>query len=507
MATLVLLAGCSTLPRNFPRPVSHALPGGKTAAPGLATDAELQRHRGQSGLLLLHDGVDAFAARAELAKSARHTIDAQYYLMRRDMTGRLFLNELLRAADRGVRVRLLVDDMHIAGQGLTGAVLDTHPNIEVRLFNPFSRKTFRGIQLLTRFGSVTRRMHNKAFIVDGGAAILGGRNIGDEYFAADPNLAFGDLDVLVTGPAVRKVSESFDSYWNSDFAYPVDVLRDGPPKSGQRAEKLREITATPAQPEAVRYLAAAGASDFSSDLRSRALRFHWGAAEIVSDQPEKLNHASTKERFHLAPRLQPYFETTRHELLIVSPYFVPTKRVTLLIRQLRERGVRVRILTNSLASTDVAIVHAGYSHHRAALLREGVELYEASGEREKRQGRRGRWLRGSSRTSLHAKSFVFDRRHVFIGSLNLDPRSLRENTEIGVVFDSPSVAREVAALFDGRVRESAFRVEMRRDFFGAKLLWKRDGEAPAVFRHEPNTRFHQRLGVWLAGLLPIESQL
>ena len=382
---LFLIGGCATLPKDFDRPESYAYTDTDDTSFGKARRDEMLAHPGQSGFLLLGSGLDAFVARALLAHGAERSIDAQYYLYHDDLTGRLFTDVLLKAADRGVRVRLLVDDMDLEGRDLGAAVMDSHPNIEVRIFNPFSLNTGRIIQFVTRLGSVTRRMHNKSFTVDNQATILGGRNIGDAYFEADPDLNFNDLDVVAIGPVAREVSVSFDRYWNNELAYPATVLKGEPPtpeEMEQKRELLKEFVAQQADSP---YLQALRDSDLANNIRHDRVRYHWGDAEVLYDQPEKLVQDFSKTEFHLVPKIAPYFDGVQDELIIFSPYFVSGKQGVAFLRQLSECGVRVRILTNSLSSTDVGIVHAGYAKYRKDLLRAGVELYEMNKKTSKEE--------------------------------------------------------------------------------------------------------------------------
>ncbi|HET6370802.1 MAG TPA: phospholipase D family protein, partial [Nitrospiria bacterium] len=427
--------GCASLPKDFDKPQSFAYKDTDNTFLGRVFNRDSKRD-GSSGFLLLPDGLDAYVARAVLAEKAERSIDVQYYLYHGDLVGRLFTNELVKAADRGVRVRLLVDDMDLAGRDLAAAVLESHPNMEVRVFNPFNRNEQRATQFVTRFGSVTRRMHNKAFIVDNQAAILGGRNIGNEYFEADPGLAFSDLDVLVIGEAVKEVSNQFDLYWNSELSYPATVLKGKPPTAKEITKKERAFKDFIAGQTDSPYQRALLNSRLAKLLlRGQIPDFKWGNARVVYDRPEKILHEVGEKQYHLAPQLAPFVNGLRKELIIFSAYFVPGKEGTELLSELCRRGVRVRILTNSLASNDVSVVHAGYSRYRKDLLRAGVELYEMNETLTKEQRKEKEGVGGSSKASLHTKSFVFDRQHVFIGSFNLDPRSVGQNTEIGVVFD------------------------------------------------------------------------
>jgi len=505
---LLLIGGCATLPQNVVRPESYALKDTEDTRFGKAHRDEMQTHAGQSGFLLLGNGLDAFVARAILAHVAERSIDVQYYLFHDDLIGNLFTDQLLKAADRGVRVRLLVDDMDLEGKDLDVAVMDSHPNMEVRIFNPFSRKKGRTRQFVSRAGSVTRRMHNKSFTVDNQVTILGGRNMGNEYFDADPELAFSDLDVLAIGPVAQEVSTAFDLYWNSELAYPASVLIGKRPTTEEIKEMRQKLTEFVESQSDSEYLQALRNSNLANDIRQNNVSFNWGEAVVLYDQPEKILHDFDESQYHLAPKLKPYAEGVKKELIIFSPYFVPGKPGTAFLTQLAQRGVRVRILTNSLASNDVGIVHAGYSKYRKDLLRAGIELYELNEKLTRKERKEKKGKHGSSKASLHAKSFVFDRKRVFIGSLNLDPRALVHNTEIGVVLTSEKIASEMSDWFDQNMEQVAFRLELNKEDGSEKILWhsRVDGKA-VVFEVEPYTGFWQRFGIGFLRLLPIESQL
>jgi len=374
----------------------------------------------------------------------------------------------------------------------------------VRIFNPFSRKVGRLSQYITRLGDVTRRMHNKSFTVDNQVTILGGRNIGNEYFEAKPDLAFADLDVMAIGPVVPRVSDSFDKYWNSDLAYPATTIAERWPTAAETEQSLQAFNEFIAGQTDSPYLQALRNSDLAARFREDRLDFSWGTAEVVYDQPEKILHSKDKTEYHLTPKLQPYFADIDKELLLFSPYFVPGKEGTAFLTELAERGVRVRILTNSLSSTDVGLVHSGYMKYREKLLRGDVELYELNKKLTREQRKQKKGQEGSSKASLHTKSFVFDRNKVFIGSLNLDPRSVVENTEIGVIIASTEMAHEMSTWFDENIEKFAFRLELKN----GKLLWYgfEDG-TPRTFTVEPYTSLWRRFSVGFMRLLPIESQL
>ncbi|MCG6891074.1 MAG: phospholipase D family protein [Gammaproteobacteria bacterium] len=510
LLSLSLLGACASLPQNIDRQSSVAFTDTANTVLGDATKDDLAQHPGLSGFHLLPSGLDAFAARAVLAYSAERSIDAQYYLLHSDLVGRLFVDALLRAADRGVRVRLLLDDMTLDDdKDIGAAALDAHDNIEVRVFNPFARQSSRWMQILSRFDEVTRRMHNKSFTVDNQISVLGGRNIGNEYFEADPNLAFGDLDVLAVGPVVNEVSTSFDLYWNSSASYPATSLitsQDSIDDLDQRRKVLSEFVEQQRDSE---YLQALRSSDLVTRLKNDAFVFDWGAAQVLYDDPAKITSSRDQTDLHLATQLEPFSAQITRELTIFSPYFVPGREGVANIEKLRARGVRVRILTNSLASTDVSAVHAGYSKYRKYLLRAGVELYELDQTLSKEQRKDKKGAEGSSKASLHAKSFAIDRERIFIGSLNFDPRSVVENTEIGVMIESASIATEMSDWFDQKIDQVAFRLALEEDDNGNEILvWHRslDG-VEQRYTTEPNTGFWRRFGVGFLRLLPIESLL
>ncbi len=503
---MLAAAGCATLPEGFDKPESFAYTDTGETALGKTSYAHRQSRPGKTGFHPLGNGLDAFVARAVLANAAERSIDVQYYLFHDDLIGRLFVHLLLEAADRGVRVRLLVDDMDLAGRDLGVAEANAHPNMEIRIFNPFARNASRASQFVTRLGEVDRRMHNKSFTVDNQITILGGRNIGDEYFEADPEIAFSDLDVVAMGPIAREVSAAFDEYWNSALAYPAEVLIPRRPTGEEVAAartRLREYVAAQAESD---YLRALRNSALATALRGQGVEYYWGTGQVVYDPPDKLLEERGESERYLAAQLSPHMQAVQSEMIIFSPYFVPGKEGVAALRAVRERGVRVRILTNSLASNDVAMVHAGYLKFRKALLRDGVELYELNSKLSKEQ-RRATF--GASVASLHTKSFVLDRQSVFIGSLNLDPRAIYFNTEIGVVFEAPELARDMARVFEERIDEVAFRLELVKTEKGSeKIRWHGivDGQ-PTVFDHEPNASLWQRFKANFLSIFPIESQL
>jgi len=507
---VIYLGACASLPDNTDRLESHAYKDTQETALGRGFKHLSQGDAGESGFYLLGNGLDAFVARAVLANIAERSIDTQYYMIHNDVVGSLFINNLYKAAERGVRVRLLVDDIDQGGRDNGAAILDAHPNIEVRIFNPFGRNTGRTVQYITGFGKQTRRAHNKSFTVDNQATILGGRNIGDEYFNADPKLAFADLDVLSIGPVAHEVSSSFDLYWNNELSYPISTLVEDLPTDDEAVQQKKQFDEFIAQQYESDYMQHLRNSDLSKHLGKYNLKYSWGVGDVVADDPAKLTHETSDSEYRLTKQLKPYMEGVESELIIFSPYFVPGKKGIAFLQMLREKGVRVRILTNSLSSTDVSAVHAGYSRYRKDLLRMGVELYELNknlSEEEREVMKEGGI--GSSKASLHAKSFVLDRKQIFIGSLNLDPRSVIQNTEIGVVFNSTELAERMARGFDRKIAQIAFRLELKLDNQGnEQIVWHGlvDGEQQTL-SVDPYTGFWKRFGVGFMRMFPIESQI
>ena len=507
---LLIVAGCASLPPNTDRKQSFAYPDTVDTSLGKLVAADTNAHPGQSGFYLLPRGLDAFAARAALAYQAERSIDAQYYLLHSDLAGKLFLHALLQAAERGVRVRLLIDDMALSSdRDIGAAALDAHPNFEIRVFNPFGRNTSRALQFLTRFGEVTRRMHNKSFTVDGQVSILGGRNIGNEYFDADPTVAFADLDVMTVGPVVDEISSAFDLYWNSAASYPVATLVGDGPGRDLLAEATQFLDDYARKQRDSIYLTAVRESAVVDSMRDWRFDFDWGDARILYDNPAKIAAARNQQLLNMSAQLRLYTTEAETELLIISPYFVPGREGVANLVALAERGVQVRIVTNSLASTDVGAVHAGYSKYRKYLLRAGIELFEIDRTLSRAERKEKKGSGGSNKASLHAKTFIIDRQQVFIGSLNLDPRSIVENTEIGILLESPDVAVQIGDWFDQIAQHAAFRLALEQDRRGDEVIrWYRQrGDTITVYDTEPNAGFWRRFGVGLLKLLPIESQL
>jgi putative cardiolipin synthase len=505
-ACLLLVSCATTIPKDYERPVSTSLADPAETGLGRFFQPEIAAHPGKSGVLLVPTGEWGFRARAGLSNQAERTIDVQYYIWEDDASGRILAERLLRAADRGVRVRMLLDHITVGNSDFSLARMDRHPNVEIRLFNPFMNRRFRVLELLFSLERLKYRMHNKAFIVDNAIAIVGGRNIGDNYFGIDAAENFRDLDLAVVGPVVQDVSSSFDKYWNSEVAVPVSVVIE---------EQFTEEELQARQANLYRWVAELndfpypiGPTSDSVMNRLETLRgdIIWAPAMVLYDEPDKLESENEDVMDHL-------IELGQHkeaELLVESAYVIPGPDNVERVRLNRERGIRQRLLTNSLATNDVAAAHAGYAKYRRDLIRNGLEVYELRPDAE---SVKKTWslLAGRSRASLHTKAGVVDRRIVAIGSFNIDPRSTSLNTEIVILVESSELAAQVIEFMDDGVRpENSYRVmlETDADTGAERLVWitDTDGEE-ARYYTEPEVGPWRRFSTWLIGLLPIEKHL
>jgi putative cardiolipin synthase len=511
-ALLVMLSfgACGGLPKSGERPPSTAIRGNGGTALAAAVRPRVAAHPGQSGLHELPDGRDALAARLALADAAQRSLDVQYFIWNKDLAGKVLLDHLFRAADRGVRVRLLLDDLGTMPSDITLLTIDSHPNIEVRMFNPVAMRSLRVLGMVADLGRINKRMHNKSFIADGEVAIVGGRNIGDEYFGAHEKANYADLDVAVIGPVVREVSDEFDLYWNHRASIPIAALSRQNTTPQEFAAKRAALTAFSTTAGYSTYAETVRESEFARQLENHAVSYCWGRATIVSDRPDKVLTSAAKTQTHLAPKLRQIVDATKRELFLVSPYFVPGKQGVDLLASVRQRGARVVVITNSLASTDGVPVHSKYQLYRKPLLKAGVELYELKRTAGVEHGRRLKGFRGlsgpsgSGSASLHAKTFVFDRRIGFIGSYNLDPRSSKLNTEMGVLFDCPKLVRHLPETLGRDIAPNAYRVEL----VGNRLAWvTREGSKEVRFDSEPEAGFWKRIKVGVLSWLPIEGLL
>ncbi len=461
----------------------------------------LAAHPDETGVLMLSDGLDAFAARALTARRAGRSLDLQYYIWHDDLTGHLFAREVYLAAERGVRVRLLLDDMNAEGLDPKLMLLDAHPNIELRLYNPFRNRTGirRLFEMVQRVFSINHRMHNKAWIADGRVAVIGGRNIGEEYFNANAQVNFRDLDLLLFGPAVEQASGIFDDYWNSAAAVPIAALTRTSPQDLR--ETIAAYDAEAAGETARPYLERVAQSHSVRDYHSHGLTPRWTrGVRIASDPP--LKWESDDREGWLVGQLVGKLATTRREAWLISPYFVPGEAGSSALANLVERGATVAVATNSLAANDVPAVHSGYARYRERLLRSGVQLYEMKALVQVQST----GVFGSSGASLHTKAFVVDGRLGFVGSFNLDPRSADLNTEMGVLFEDEVLAEQLRQEFL-KLTHADISYEVSLDDRG-RLQWlDRSGNPPRVLDSEPDATWPRRVLARVLGWLPIESQL
>jgi cardiolipin synthase C len=475
---VLLISGCAALPQHVEKSLTIALPNPAATSLGRMVAAE-EVGKNLSGIRLLTSGEEALADLIALADHAERTLDIQYYIIHQDDSARILLQHVRRAADRGVRVRVLVDDLNTAGEDRRFMHLGAHANVEVRVFNPFpGGRSATWTRLLASVNDIRRinhRMHNKLFVADNALAITGGRNIGDEYFTRDPHYNFIDLDVIAAGTIVRELSASFDAFWNSKYAYPIASV----------ASPVSAETASPQVPESI---AALGSNWLGAELDSGHLQLTWVPATVLADRPAKIaSEVSPDEEVTIANNLVALMRAAKQELIVISPYFVPGKDGVALFAKLVDQGVHIRILTNSLASTDSPLVHNGYSHYRVALLKLGIELSEV---RPKLGQKHARFhpFRGSN-ASLHAKALVIDQKTVFIGSMNMDARSARTNSELGLVMRSPDIARQVTSLLDDISADGSYK--LRLVDHSDRIEWS-SGDPEMTWYTDPETTRLQR---------------
>ena len=526
LACALVASACTTLPSNEGRsastafddpgstPLGHVAATSLAAAIGGAVPAAPDPSAPEtSAFQLVSAGDEAYGTLYTLITHAARSLDLQYYIVADDPYAHTLLRAARQAAEHGVRVRLLIDDFYTTGKDRRIAWYAAHPNIEVRVFNPFAggRSWFatRVVASLTDLGRINRRMHNKLFVVDNALAMTGGRNVGAEYYQHSERTNFLDLDVLATGPIVRELSASFDRYWNSAFAFPIERLAGA---SAPTADTIDQRALTDPNDPVIAATAEAMRSGrpFEAVLDTGRLTMSAASAELVADRPSKVGRSRPRlgrdgviAGATIATDLLSIIGEAENELIVVSPYFVPGERGMQAFRTLIQRGVKVRILTNSLAATDAAVVHIGYSKYRRALIELGAEVYELRpdpGEERERLG-----LLGSSKASLHAKVQIIDRKTLFVGSFNVDPRSSLVNTEMGIAIESETLAEQMAGILRDRGEESRYRVTISDD---GGLQWTtRTNGVEQVYRDEPGAGALLRLTLKLLAPFAPEQML
>ena len=518
---LALLGGCASLPpgSDFPRVVSSALAHPEQTRLGRQFESAAREHDGNSAFRIIPVGADGFLMRMQMINSAERTLDLQYFIFRGDETGRLLTEAVIHAADRGVRVRVLIDDGETVAGDDQIISLEAHRSIEIRLFNPFvyrgHSQLLRATEFMLNSSRLDYRMHNKLLVVDNAVALIGGRNIGDQYFQMNPGAQFADDDVFAAGPISRGLSKSFDEYWNNALAIPAKALSGGKATTAALNDHRADLKDESRQLKTNEneYVKRVASGEPFAGMISGRLPLVWAHAQLVVDSPDKKQVVSgEKEGRLMNQEVDKATAAVLSELLMVTPYLIPGDEGMQLFKELRQRQVRVRILTSSLESSKVLLAQAGYMHYREPLLKNGVELYEIRSLLGK--------ARGSGQTaaisrfgnySLHAKMFVFDRQRLFIGSMNFDQRSMHLNTEIGLIIDSPVLAQQVAARFEAMVLPAnSYRLLLRpNDTKGSpNLLWLTEENGRAVeYATEPARSDFQRIKVHALSLLSLDKEL
>jgi putative cardiolipin synthase len=514
-----LVGGCATLPpgSDFPKSASSALAQPEQTRVGRQFADAAREHGGNSAFRMLAVGVDGFLARVQMVNSAERTLDLQYFIFRADETGKLLTNAVLRAADRGVRVRVLIDDGEtIAGDDQLVA-LDAHEQIEVRVFNPFIYRGhflfMRAIEFTFSIARLDYRMHNKLMVVDNAIALIGGRNIGDEYFQIDPKSQFADDDVFAAGPIVKELSVTFDEFWNSDMAIPVRALAEGTASDAALAEyrKVLDDHHEEKKADGTDYASRIATGEPLAAMLSGKLPLVWAAARLIYDSPNKKEVKEGMVGMLMHRPVAEAVAAVQAELLMITPYLIPGDEGMALFSDLRKRNVRVRILTNSLESSTVLVAHSGYMRYRPPLLEKGAEIHEV-------RSLLGN-ARGSGQTasisrfgtySLHAKLFVFDRKRLFVGSMNFDQRSMHLNTETGLIIDSPELAQQAARRFEAMASPpNSYELVLRAGGAGSlSLVWRTEEGGKAIeYDSEPARSSGQRFSLHLLSLLPLDAEL
>lgn len=498
-----LLWGCATVDFDAPKAASRAITDTGDTRLGKLFARHATRPKNESGFYIVSDSIDALAIRLLAAEWAEKSIDAQYYMINNDTIGKVFFDSLLRAADRGVRVRLLVDDINTGGMEHKLAGLSDHPNIELRLFNPFASRSFRAFDAWD-FGRINRRMHNKSFTVDNQITIIGGRNIATEYFAANNEYNFGDLDTFAVGPVVRDTSRMFDAYWNHRNAVPYKQLSGQKKDDGARLQAVRETLQDNADTLRDTPYAQAVHDSLEDFIDGENKKLTWAPYQLVFDSPDKsLGEEEAEEAPGIVTPLLRSVRSAQESLLIVSPYLVPRDNAATGYEALQDSGIQVDILTNSLSSSDHTLVHSGYASSRKALLEHGVRLYEVRGdlhiEGTRESGQR------KAKSSLHTKAFIVDKRYFFMGSFNWDPRSADINTELGIIIESPEIATRLADRFYKLAPQMCY-IPFLDD--QGRLRWREFNNGKTeILSKEPDTTAYQRLKANLGRVLPVRNQL
>lgn len=497
---VLFLAACSTVPLDFPKQHSESIQDTSETTLGSIAEKWVSQNKGQSGFYPLVGGLDALGIRLAMMDLAEVSIDAQYFLMKPDETGRLFASKLLQAAERGVRIRLLLDDVFTTVHDKFFIVVNQHPNIEIRLFNPVSRKGLYALNYLADFKRANRRMHNKSFTVDNAFTVVGGRNIADEYFEILDDKEFRDFDVLGMGPVAPRVSSIFDRFWNHKLAVPMEAFDTG--GDSIDLEKARAEVDQRAVEASKTIYGRALSTPLMIKIRQGELRMFFGPSAVITDDPDKLLNGISKQQQPLVNTLLGLVDSAKKEVFIATPYFIPGKDGVEYWRKIVAKGVRVVIMTNSLASNNHTAVHSAYAGYRRDIIEAGVELYETRVDEAKHS------INPRDKTydsmTLHVKGMVIDGRYTVSGSLNLDPRSIEINTEFGLFVDNADMSAELIEHLSGRLPTAAYRVSINEK---GNLRWTANiGGVEVVESHEPQASWWLRFKAFMLRIVP-ESQL
>lgn len=492
----IFLSACTYVPFEPDRPIEQALPPAPSTVSRLDSLIGRKLENNQVIMAPLGDGNDALGARLRMIEQAESSIDIKTFLIKPDTAGAFVWIALYEAAERGVKIRLLYDDVFTSATDEEIATLDAHPNVEIRTFNPLSRNSTLLGNFVLDFRRVNRRMHNKAFIVDGALAIIGGRNIADEYYQIETKSEFADFDLFLAGPPVVQLSEAFDLFWNDRWSVPVQNLAQGDPTLLREA--VETLRAVPDAPTSQVYRRAVE-SKYLSDLREGRKPSYRGTAKLVLDKPEKLRNPPGQGPFAVGNAFYNTLLSAKDDVLVITPYFVPESYGADVFEKLVARGVRVRIVTNSLASTNHAYVHGGYAKYRNRLLRSGVEIMEVRADAP-------RIVEGiETPLVLHSKIAVIDAERLFVSSANIDPRSIRQNTEIGMILYSPNLVRDLLDQWNAGGRDYVFDVTTGPN---GEPVWRYEGGGiNETFGSEPNASFFRKLIATITSWLPLEQQL
>ena len=509
----ITVTGCNTLPKHKIESIPETALQVDTAQTTLAQIIQplQEQHPDLTGYLVLFEPLEALATRLSLIDKAEKRLDLQYYIWDNDKVGSLALHALIRAADRGVKIRLLIDDNNAKSTEGIFLALAQHPNIEVKLFNPYRFRKYRALDMILDLKRINRRMHNKSFIADHQVALIGGRNMTNQYYNVSDNYQFSDVDVMLVGTAVKDISHSFDEYWSHEYAYKVqEVVKQSAHHLSYESLK-RQLDEHYERVTVQNYLDLTSNSQAIDSLMSRDIQLDWVKAEVVKDSPDKIK-SKAKKKEHLNFQLIQHLEQPEKNVDLISAYFVPEKKGAKMLTDLAEDGIKVRVLTNSFKANDVAVVHAFYGKYRQNLLEHGVQLYEFLPALNKNDldkntedlAKKAKVsIKGLSRSSLHAKLMALDEKQVFIGSFNFDPRSAYLNTEIGVLLNSPPLAQAVHTTMDENLSKYAYKLVLDAN---KKITWQRQTpQGPVIYTKEPRMKWWQRAGIKMLSWLPIEG--